>query len=77
MHVNQLKQYEREAAAVAAIRDDPDEMPEQTVIHGCGTDDSALDGHQRHVNSQAIDSLSERLSHLEEAQRGEILQSLR
>ena len=77
VHVNLLKRFEKEGAAVAAIGDDLEELPEQTVIHGCGTDDFAVGkGQPRLANSLAMEGLGERLLHLEEAQRGEITRML-
>ena len=77
MHINLLRKYKGEGAAVAAIGTDPD-MPEQTVPKEFGENDFALNkGDHSLANTQAMEGLSERLGHLEEAQSVEIIQSLR
>ena len=69
MHVNLLRKCKG-----AAVGTDPEEMPEHTVLKEFGENDFALNkGDHRLSNTQAMEGLSERLRHLEEAQRVEIV----
>ena len=77
VHVNLLKRHEGEIAAVAAVGDDNEEMPDQTVPKEEGSDDFSPDKGDPHLaNTQAMDGMSEKLSHLRHEERAELIRTL-
>ena len=77
VHINLLRKYEGEVAAVACVGADTEEEPDQTLSKGVKEDFSHERLDHRLDNSRALDGMSERLSHLGSDQRRELLQLLR